>query len=548
MHKRLTKLYVWGIYALVALLILTPWLGRGYILTLDMVFTPHIRIPASVTSSYLWNLLLHILNFVLPSDIIQKIMLFVILLLAGVGMHRLLRYITSQKSDIYQTLSLYFAGIFYMINPFTYDRLMAGQYNVLFGYALLPWFARALLVFLDKPSVRKSAIVAAWVTIIGIVSIHTVGMTVLLALIGTCFALWQHRKQSDYLQKLLKLSLLAIAIFIVASSYWLVPLALGRGSTASAIAGFGAGDQQAFATVGSNTVAKLGNVLRLQGFWTEDRGMYTLPQEHIPTWGLIALLLWLLIIVGGVSLWKAGKRRLVIVFGSSALIAAVLAGGTLTGWLAGHIPLFAGYREPEKFVAIVALSFAILAASGVATTLKFCKEQGGKIFFIPASIVILAIPFVFASIMLWGCNHQLSPTHYPAEWFAINRQLEADRGNFQTLFLPWHLYMSFNFTNRVIANPAPGFFGKPIIISDNPEFKTASLAGTTPAKRTLDRLLQNADRDPEFAYQLAALNIKYIVLANDDDFDKYAYLSKLSHIQLISSSATIELYRNEAYQ
>ena len=54
-----------------------------------------------------------------------------------------------------------FAGIFYMINPFTYDRLMAGQYNVLFGYALLPWFAGALLKFLREPDWKKSFALSA---------------------------------------------------------------------------------------------------------------------------------------------------------------------------------------------------------------------------------------------------------------------------------------------------------------------------------------------------------------------------------------------------
>jgi len=153
------------VYAVVALLILLPLLGRGYILTLDMVFTPHIRWPVGGTNSYPFWVLLHYLNQLLPSDVIQKLLLFTIFLLAGVGMHRLVRNIDvrcKQTAGQY-TLGAFVAGTLYMVNPFTYERLMAGQYAVLFGYALLPWLARALLIFLERPAADQRDAVDALV-------------------------------------------------------------------------------------------------------------------------------------------------------------------------------------------------------------------------------------------------------------------------------------------------------------------------------------------------------------------------------------------------
>src|SRR5262249_48099514 len=145
------------------------------------------------------------------------------------GMHTLMRQIVGSKVIAHQTIGTYFASLLYMINPFTYDRLMAGQYNVLFGYALLPWFVRALLIFLERFSFQNSIILAVWVTAIGIASIHTLGMVLLLTLIGVAMVLWQKRKQEGYHRQLFRFGLLSLAIIIIASSYWLVPLVLGQG-------------------------------------------------------------------------------------------------------------------------------------------------------------------------------------------------------------------------------------------------------------------------------------------------------------------------------
>src|SRR6266567_677451 len=144
----------WVAYVVLALAILLPLLKSGFILTLDLVFTPVLRMPDHVASSYLLHVALHGLNLVLPSEIIEKLLLFAILLLSGARMHGLVRYISGKKLDTPQEIGAYFAGLFYTLNPFTYDRFMAGQYNILFGYMLIPFFVRALLAFLKKPAWR----------------------------------------------------------------------------------------------------------------------------------------------------------------------------------------------------------------------------------------------------------------------------------------------------------------------------------------------------------------------------------------------------------
>lgn len=539
---------VWLLYSVLALVVLAPLLHPGYILTLDMVFTPHLRMPTSSSNDYIFRVFLHALNAVLASDVIQKLLLFMVLLLSGVGMHRLVRYLSGADSSEQQSIGAYIGGILYVVNPFIYDRFMAGQYQVLLGYALLPWFVQLLLRFLAVPGSATMLRLAACAVVVSIVSIHSIGLMVVLGMVALGVVLWQRRGNKEWRAKLWKFSLLALVILAVASSYWLVPIALGKGSVATQIAGIGAADQSAFATVGDGVLGKIGNIVRLQGFWAIVYDMYDLPQALVPVWGLITLMVWMLIVAGGVSMWRSRHRAMVVILVLSALIASVLALGVLSGWPAAHIPLLAGYREPQKFVALIALAYAVFAAFGAVATLAYVRAQGGRLFYVGAIILLVVLPFVWTPTMLRGFNGQLRPVQYPADWFAANALLKRDDGNYQTLFLPWHLYMRFGFTDRITANPATAFFDKPVIVSDDPEFRGAALSNPTTAKRALDRLLPNAEHTSDLGAQLAALHIKYIIVSHDDDYRKYAYLVHRSDMRLVAKHATLDVYRNEAYR
>jgi len=537
----------WLLYGLMALVVLAPLLRSGYVLTLDMVFTPVLRMPTNVGNDYVFRALLHLLNVLLPSDLIEKIILFAILLLSGIGMHRLVRYVNRQPASRYDALGTYVGGVFYAINPFTYDRFMAGQYEVLLGYALLPWFVRLLLGFFMRPEWYRLFWLITLSTVISIVSIHDIGLMAILTIVALCVTLWQQRADRVWRNKTLRLGLAGIGVWLLASSYWIIPLILGKGSVATQIASIGAHDQSAFATVGGSTLGRIGNIVRLQGFWAEVRDMYQLPQAHVHAWGLIGLLVWALAIVGGISLWRTRQRAVVAVLGVSGCIGGLLAMGVLNPWLAAHVPLLAGYREPQKFVALLALTYALFIARGATAITVYCHENGGKAFGIFVAGVILVMPLAWTPTMPYGLASQLHPVEYPADWSVVNARLKTDPGNFKTLFLPWHLYMRFNFAGHIIANPAANYFDKPVIVSDNPEFNGAALSNTTAAKRALDHLLSRAEQQDDFGAQLAALHIKYIIVDHDDNDQDAVDLARRADMQLLIQGRTLDLYRNKAY-
>lgn len=532
------KWKAYGVYLLVTLVVMLPLLGPGFILTLDMVFTPELPMPTELRSSYLFRAALHYLSLVIPSDVLQKILLMSILLLSGIGMHRLIRFLgaTAKGGD----LGAYAASIFFMINPFTYSRFMAGQYSVLLGYALLPWFVRLLIDFGRTPNMKTALKLGCLTAVIGVVSIHTVGEAVLLAAAAVGIALWHYRQQ---LRAYIRFGLIAVAVFVVASCYWLVPLALGRGTTAQIVDQFTAADTTVFATAGQNPVTRAGNVARLQGFWAEERGLYLLPQDRVVLWGLMALIIIGLVVWGGVVLWYK-QRVILVLLVASGLTAAMLAVG-LMELLAKFVPLLAGYREPHKFVGLVALVYSILLAFGIKAMLDGARRRSEGLH-ATATVLLLLLPFLFTRIMLWGFDGQLTPRQYPADWFSVDQRLQQDNDDFEVLFLPWHQYMSFQFSGRIIASPAPAFFSKPTIVSADPELDGAVSGRMTDRQKAIDQILGAQGTD--FAGQLGAQNIKYIILAKDLDYRDYDYLNNSANLGLIKDYPTAALYENQAWR
>src|SRR5580704_1484932 len=124
------------------LLALGPGLQRGFLLSYDMVFVPRepfsaalpgLAPPRAVPS----DLVVAAASRVLPADIVQKLILLAIFVLACSGAAALL--------DREPLLARLAAGVFYAWNPYVGERLIIGQWALLLGYAGLPSVLRAVL-------------------------------------------------------------------------------------------------------------------------------------------------------------------------------------------------------------------------------------------------------------------------------------------------------------------------------------------------------------------------------------------------------------------
>ncbi len=533
----------YAVFALLALAVLFPLLSPGFVLTLDMVFTPHIHLPSVMSSSYLLYAVLHILNFVIPADVLQKAVLSIILSASGYGMYRLCAAYQSEA----ETIGAYVAGTLYMVNPYTYDRFMAGQFAVLLGYSLLPFLVYSALTTMCRPSWLHCVQLGVWLTLIGIASIHTLGLAAVVLLAALVMRAWQVRREPERLRRTLLGIATATLIFLIASSYWLVPLALGNTTTAHARAGFTKSDDQAFATLGGSYIGRLGNIAKLQGFWAESTGMFALPQSSTHGWGVAIVVLWLLVGAGVVADLKSTRRYLPAMLLASGALGSLIAMGAFQGALEHVIPLFHGFREPDKFVGLLALAYAFFAGGGADAAISYMPRRQA-IWRNVALIVMLLVPVLITPTMFWGFGGQLHARTYPATWAAMNTRLDQDRSSFQVLFLPWHLYMHFNFAGRIIASPATAYFDKPVITSNNLEYNSAAPTFPDPEKTRLSKMLGSISFNSKLGAKLAPYRIKYVLLDKDDDYQAYRYLDHQADLRLISDDGSFRLYINTSFR
>lgn len=527
---------IWFEYGLLTLVILLPLLGGGYILTLDLVFTPHFAWPQEVSNTYPLQAMLWLLYQVFPGDIVEKLVLVSVLLFAGAGMHLLVRYCGRRtfRPETW-TAAAYFAGLLYMVNPFVYARFMAGQWMVLLGYALLPFFVRALLRLLYEPSWRHGAGLAAWAFVITTVSLHHAGMLALLGAVVLLTGCVRYRRDALRLRKLLLGGVMAAVLWFAASSFWLVPTLAGHTTVAESVHSFNHMHFTAFATLGSNTLGAVGNVIRLQGFWTEAQQLFVLPQQVVPAWGIFVLFLWLIVGAGAAFAWR--KNRTVAVLGLCCIgLGVTLAATPILEWIARVVPFVRGYREPHKFVTLVALGYALLGAYGVAF---ICDKWKSRERLRTALLVVAFIlPIAITPVMFGGFAGQLTPRQYPKEWQAADVFVRQRIGNERALFLPWHQYASYSFSGRTIANPAANYFSFPVIMSDDPEFK--NVPPTTPNEETR-RIYERLHDPTALARYLSERGVRFVLLAKEQEYHEYAFLDDKPYIPVFDSK-TIKVY------
>ena len=253
-----------NIYILFALsgtvVILWQLLASGYVLTLDMIFGPHVDLVHNAGD--LWNTaptwyVLAFFTWILGGWITEKILLVTIFfLLFYLPLHFFKKIFKVENTYGAE----YIVSLVFAINPFVYERFLAGQWAVLFGYALLIPFVAYLSTFCNEWNYKNGLKLLGLIILIGVVSTHI--LIISLIVTGLVLAVnWIGRKfDADFLKKCL---LLALAILIL-SGYWLLPAFLGE---TTPITSFGAENWGAFRTAGAGNFGTLGNVLSLHGFW-----------------------------------------------------------------------------------------------------------------------------------------------------------------------------------------------------------------------------------------------------------------------------------------
>lgn len=530
-------------YTSVAMLIMLPLLGPGYIFALDMVFGPDIRLPDDINASYPFYGLLYVISYGLPVWVIQKILLVLIIILSGIGAHRLTgQLLRDNKSDIKQW-GCYFAGILYVVNPFTYVRFMDGHFSVLLGYALLPFFVRVLfeLLFDKKFSWKTSLRLALYAVAISVVSIHAIGYLVVITFAALLVFVWKNKQNRRVLKQATIWGGFAVALFLALSSYWIIPTLLKDTQRERLVNSFDERYFLSFRTNGANDMGVVGNVLTMNGYWGDREDRYTLPRDVIPLWPLFFFGIFLLAVAGLSRSHKDSRVQTLLI---GAIVSAVLAIGIaavpfsyINDVFIRYLPFFRGFREPQKFVSLIVLFYAVTGGVGLANLLQNKVAKNYRPWLI---VLALILPFLYTPTFLWGFAGQLKSRDYTADWALVDQQYVRNAQG-KVLFLPWHQYMYFDFAGRVIANPAPVYFGKKVIAGDNAEIGLIGRQQQNNQSEMIEEILTNNQR-PDLVNRLADLDIEYIILAKTTDWQEYSFLNS-SGINKIKETDSLVVYQ-----
>jgi len=531
------------VYTFLAISILLPLLKSGYIFAMDMVFTPRLRWPSEFNFP---SAILHLLNFILPSQIIQKILLFLILFLGGVGMYKL---VPAESG-----FARYFAGIFYIFNPWIYSRFLFGHLYLLIAYALMPFVVKAVFKFLDQINFKTALKLSLWLILVGFISHHFVFMAVLFFGVSVLVYILKNLKDLPKVLEILKFTTLIGLIFLILSNWWIVPYFNKSSPQGQFIQqSIGLGDLKVFQTEPDERYGVLLNVLAMYGFWGDRTGQYVVQKDVVYGWFWLFLIILGLVIFGAISKLKEYKAIVLILIG---IISFVLSVGfayppfrLLINFLNRKIFIFKGFRESQKFSALLILVYAYFGTLGIDNIVRNLKLKIRSLKLILLTFLIV-LPIIYSPMMLWGFGEQLSVSDYPSDWFRANEILNQDQDNFKVLFFPWHQYMLFSFTNgKVIANPAPNFFDKPVIAGDNMELAEIYTQSRRPISKFIENeILAKREIISNLGQVLKPLGIKYVILVKQEDWQTYGFLDWQTDLKQIYDSKHLKIYQNQSWR
>ena len=540
---------IYIIFSLTGLVIvLWQLLASGYVLTLDMVFGPQVNLTiaeGSLISSLPLKYGLAFITLIFNGWIAQKILLITIFFLL---FYFPLRYFKKIFNIENSYGAEYVTSLFFAINPFVYERFLAGQWNVILGYIMLMPITAYLVQFGQESNWKNTLRLIVSIIILGIVSLHILIMTLIIMPVVILVKLIYTKGNLAFLKQ----SIFLASGILVGSSYWLIPAILSHGTV---ITTFGPEHWEVFKTAGGSGLGALGNVLTLHGFWGEHEqwiSRFVLPKEGGWVFGLVLALILSLVVAGMYAGFKDRllRSRTIFIIGIMFL-AVVFSCGIGEGifknfnlWLFEYISFWKGFRDSEKWSAVLALGYALFA--GLGSNLIFCyfqKKEYRRI----ALYILMAISLLYTPMMLFGFVGQLKTVQYPNSWGEVNSVLKQDK-NCRALFLPWQQYYSLRFNNDILtANLSSNYFDCDIVQGKNMNLgDIVSQGGNGEEYDLIEKaVMDNLANQNSTIDFLKKKGIKYIIFTDDvvgEDPYQYPFLTS-RHLFRVINREGICLYR-----
>lgn len=506
---------------LVGLAVVAPWMRGGYLLLLDWVSGPQQTLTPGVYG--LSGSALDAMPFRIGTQALRRLVGS-----AATAWLLILAYFPIAAAGACVAAGgtrwrRYTAALFIVCNPVVVDRIRVGHVSFLLAIALLPWLYAALLHARERNS-WFSVRPALWYALAISINPHAAWLGGLMVLVVTFVPKPAWRA-------------LVRALQVVAAAALVYGYALVLWLTDTRVLNVTEADLQVYATR-SGSGGLLPTVASLHGFWRAD------PDTTVRAWlGGLGVLLFLVLIVavvlGAATLWRREVDRaapLVVIGVLGMLLAAGINGpvGGLYRWAFEHVPLFEAMREQQKWIALVLIAYAVFFGAAVEWLAHRVRRRE---FALPA----VALPLVVAPALVWGLGGTITTSQYPNGWWAAN--FVMGRGQGLALFLPWHAYQPFEFSqNRTIATPANAFFRRTVLTSDAVELPGLRTDSTSLRTAYVSRLVADGGGGA-FGRLVAPLGVEYVVLAKTTEAVDYAWVAEQPDLQQVLDTQAMTVYR-----
>lgn len=515
---------------LVATITIGPLMSGKYVFLLDAVFGPHPELFQDYRFSKL------ILDFILlPVSKIApwlypKGLMFISVLTAFYFSWLLLsRYVSIFPAYIF--------AFFFAVNPFIYNRMIAGQVFIPFSYSFLPVVA---LLLMRERSWRKDILTGVLIAI-GSLQLHFLPIFLGMVLL---FRLRDYYKNAER-KHLYSVGVVLLTVFILNFGLLYQLLFQSERGLSSKLSSITLNHVYAFQPHMAPSINYLTSVATLHGFWRQEA--YLQVWDFIPNvWFLLFIPIVFFAVYG--YLVRAPYRNLFAFMGIFGLIfgtgVATPLFDSLYVFFFQKLPFFSGYRDSHKFVALLVLAFVYLGAFGFQDICSELKEKYKRAYSITFGLIILLLFAGYGYPMFFGFQGQVGTTDFPQDWYEAKELIDSRDEDFKVLFLPWHLYMDFDWVpnkDKRIATPADVFFEKPVISSKNPD-----MPGISPPQDKVSTTVREFLMTREIK-KLNSLDVKYVILAKETDYMNYLWLLDVDGLNLKMNTTNIYLLENQVY-
>lgn len=537
-------------YVGVVLVIILPWFFRsGYLFFTDMSWGPNLSL-SWINDPMLLYLFENFFSIVIPISLIQKIYIGLILFIVLWGGKKI------SEQFIQEKWLVFVASLFFLFNPFVYDRAMYGQINVVASFGFMCMAFGYLLEYLRLKRTKQMLLFGLFSGLSIQFSVHFVFFISFIYILFLLIILMRRKEFEFY--SLAKGSLATVIIIVLLNMNLAIGMMSGKSNVVNYIkTEVPESDLFVFKTSGKSGIEALGNVLLMSGFWGKDQYRYADLTRFESNWGRSFFLILPIIFLGiFIGLRRKESRLLVTVLLISYAIVVILSVGVslsgtkeITLWLFHNFPLYKGLREPQKWVSFLVIIYGTTLAFGLNELFSRKIITDNKFLYgaILTGIIILQSP-----LLIFGFGDQVKSVSYPQDWQEVDNYITTYNSNnsadSQTkcrdpiLFLPWHMYMSFNWIGHIVANPADRFFSCPVIQGTNMEWGGIYDNSQSVQGAKIQEWIDSKGQDKSLLNS-QELSIKYIILAKELDWQNYLWLDTSPDATLFRDTRTLRVYR-----